>query len=141
MGQTFTAWSEKEISILRENAGKINAIEIGKIVGRGSDGVRKMAKKLGLPSWEQPRTKSIPTASTKPIKRNRKPLKHSPTPARIKTYVAPSKPLRKPLEEKSRQQLTSYPQVQYCPVCNSPVSDWVAHINRMGWYGCKRPAA
>jgi hypothetical protein len=27
---------------------------------------------------------------------------------------------------------------QSCPVCEAPVEEWTDHINRFGWYACKK---
>jgi hypothetical protein len=141
MGQIYTAWSEREKEILRENSGKITAIEIGKLIGRGSNGVRKMAKKMGLPSWEQlPADKQKHSAAIKPVDI---PVPETPKP--VENKVKPPKPTRplKPVEAKKapREASANYPQVEWCPVCHAPVSNWTDHITRLGWYGCKMPAA
>lgn len=129
MGKTYSHWTERELEVLRDMAGKFNATVIGERVGRGSDGVRKMIGKLGLQSYVNPATTERLAAPPKPAK----------APVAIRAYVEePSVALRKPLEAKSRKQPSSYPPMEICPIHKCWVSNWAEHAARLG---CTKPAA
>jgi hypothetical protein len=136
MGNQYSAWSEQEISILREKAGKVRSSEIGKEIGRGSSGVQKMAKKSGLPPW-QPPVKERPVPVPKPPKPAKEVKDVQPRPVPIAKPVVAPVPLRKP--EKKRPVIHS--QLEWCQNCHSAVSNWSEHVSRMSHMGCRRPAA
>lgn len=112
-------WTEQEIEILRQMAGKFKSSIIAEKIGRGPDGVLKKIKQLGLPSFS-----GIPTK------------KPQFPPARQESKNDPN-PLRK--QEPPRYIIKG--KVEYCMNCGSPVSSWDLHLERMGRFGCKRPAA
>ena len=115
-------WSDSETEQLIELIKKdIGPTAAGKELGRSADSVRhKMA-------WLKDKDSSLVAAKIPPAPKEEV---KAPEP------VVESKPLRK-----KETKHASYPQIEYCPVCHAPVSDWTAHINRLGWYGCKMPAA
>jgi hypothetical protein len=133
MANQFTPWSDAEIFQLRELAGHFSSTHISTQIGRSVDGVRKQIKKLGLPNFVStpPKPKPRPFAYGKAVE----------TSVKVKTYVEPRKVLRQPLEAKNRRQPASYPELEWCQKCHAPVSNWSEHEARLGWFGCKRPAA
>jgi hypothetical protein len=129
MGQTYTKWSDAELFILREKAGKVSAAEIGKEVGRGTEGVKKMIGKLGLQGYgpvAKPRTPATPKPPREAkIKEPKPPVLRKPLPVKKATFKRPK----------------VLGTVEWCPNCHAPVSNWGAHLERMAYMGCKRPAA
>src|ERR1700679_2385888 len=125
MANQFSPWSETELTQLKEMAGHFSAVHITAQIGRSVEGVRKMTKKLGLPVFVSTPPKPRPAASGTPVER-----KNTPHPV-----VAPMKPAT--LRKASVQHI-SYPPLEWCPTCHSPVSNWIDHSSRVG---CKRPAA
>ena len=130
MGNQFTPWSDFELNQLKDLAGHFPASQISeKIEGRSVEGVRKMIKKLGLKSFVTTPPKPRPVASRKPSVRKVTP----------KPVVAPIKPVT--VRKASVRNNVSFPPLDYCMNCHSPVSDWQSHESRMSHMGCKRPAA
>lgn len=132
----FIPWTEPELAQLRELAGKYPSTEISKmIVGRSAMGIQKMMRKQGLPRYIQyPPSRPIP-----------EPKKRVRTKKAVKDPVEhhqPVAPLVEPLKPKTireaRVSHVSYPPLEWCPTCHSPVSNWGDHTVRLG---CKRPAA
>jgi len=136
MANQYAPWSDMELNQLKELAGQFSAVHISAQIGRSVEGVRKQIRKLGLKGFVSTPPKPRPIASREP----------SAVPGWAKTAtstpVAPVKPvaLRKPLvvRESRVSNNVSYPPLEWCPSCHSPVSNWVDHQNRLG---CKRPAA
>ena len=125
MALQFNPWSDFELNQLKELAGHFPASHISSQIGRSTEGVRKMIKKLGLKSFVTTPPKPRPVAARNPSVR-----KDTPKPV-----VAPIKPVT---VRKASVSHISYPPLEWCPSCHSPVSNWVDHQNRLG---CKRPAA
>jgi len=131
MGNQFSPWSDMELNQLKELAGQFSAVHISAQIGRSVEGVRKQIKKLGLKSFVSTPPKPRPVASRTPVG-GMKP--HKP----VERPVA----LRKPLVvREARVKHISYPPLEYCMNCCSPVSSWSDHENRMRHMGCKRPSA
>jgi len=127
MGNQFSPWSDMELNQLKELAGQFSAVYISAQIGRSVEGVRKQIKKLGLKSFVSTPPKPHPAASRTPPERKEKPK--------------PVDPYHKPLAvREARVKHISYPPLEYCMNCHSPVSSWQDHESRMGWNGCKRPA-
>ena len=129
MGNQFSPWSDFELNQLKELAGQFSAVHISDQIGRSVEGVRKQIKKLGLKSFQNAPPKPRPAASGKPVE-----AKDTPKPV-----VAPMKPTV--LRKASVKNNISFPPLDYCMNCHSPVSDWQSHESRMSHMGCKRPAA
>jgi hypothetical protein len=133
MPNQYQKWSDREISQLRELAGTIPASEISLKIGRGYDAVSKMIRKLGLPSFAHVFPPPRPAASPKPVGASKKPKNHvSP---QWRGNFLPKKDV---VVRKASVNHISYPPLEWCPTCHSPVSNWVDHERRLG---CKRPAA
>jgi hypothetical protein len=133
MAEHGTPWDDKEINLLKELAGKHPANYISEQVGRSLEGVRKQIRKLGLKAF-------VPGRSERPAegKTSHKGKEgRGAAPVRIKTYVES----RPGLRQKEARTSVSYPPLDYCMNCKAPVSDWDAHVIRMGRFGCARPAA
>lgn len=145
----FIPWPEHELAQLRELAGKYPSTELSKmIVGRSAMGIQKMIRKQGLPRFVQ-YPPDRPRAERKKRVRKPRPVKVAverpkhvekpvAAPVRVKTYVEPRAGLRQAAKKVSS---VSYPPLEYCMNCHSPVSSWVDHESRMSHMGCKRPAA
>ena len=125
MALTFNPWSDMEITQLRELAGHFSAPYISAQIGRSVEGVRKQIRKLGLKSFVSTPPKPRPAHPHRPVERK-------DTPKRV---LSPLKPV---VLRKASVQHISYPPLEYCPTCHSPVSNWGDHRARMG---CTRPAA
>ena len=120
-----TPWTDGELTILKQMAGKYSAPQIAEKLGRGRDGVLKKIKRLGLPVYDQ---NSAPSA------RGIVKCVRSAKDARSKRKVSDNAPVvRRPAVTH-----VSYPPLEWCPTCHAPVSNWTDHEYRMG---CKRPAA
>lgn len=119
----FQRWSDAELATLKELAGKYPASYIGAQIGRGTEGARKMIRKLGLTPYKVPITK--PVSHLRP---NRK----SP--------VQNITPIAKP--EKKKFVTKEVSMLEKCPVhhCWVSITDWAGHVERLGGT-CKRPAA
>jgi hypothetical protein len=117
-----------EITQLKELAGHFPAAHIGAQIGRGTHGVLKQIKKLGLPSYVNAPPKPRPVASPKPVKAKVEAKRV------VRQPVAPLKPTA---VRQAQVKHISYPPLEWCPTCHSPVSSWIDHEKRMG---CKRPA-
>jgi len=118
-----------EINQLKELAGHFSAVHISAQIGRSVEGVRKQIRKLGLKGFVSTPPKPRPVALREPVGGMRP---HKPV-------VSPTKPVT--LRKASVQNNVSYPPLDYCMNCHSPVSDWQSHESRMSHMGCKRPAA
>lgn len=129
MALTFNPWSDMEITQLRELAGHFSAPYISAQIGRSVEGVRKQIRKLGLKSFQNAPPKPRPRAAGKPVERQDTP----------KPVLSPIKPVT--LRKASVKNNVSFPPLDYCMNCHSPVSDWQSHESRMSHMGCKRPAA
>ena len=135
MGNQFSPWSDMELTQLKELAGQFSAVHISAQIGRSVEGVRKQIRKLGLKGFVSMPPKPRPIASRET----------SAVPGWSKTAtstpVAPIKPvaLRKPLvvRESRVSNNVSYPPLEWCETCHSPVSNWADHRARMG---CRRTA-
>jgi len=128
MANQFSPWSDFELNQLKELAGQFSAVYISAQIGRSVEGVRKQIKKLGLKSFVSTPPKPHPAASRTPPERREKPK--------------PVDPYHKPLVvREARVKHISYPPLEYCMNCCSPVSSWSDHENRMRHMGCKRPSA
>lgn len=114
-----------ELNQLKELAGQFSAVHISAQIGRSVEGVRKQIRKLGLKGFVSTPPKPRPVALREPVGGMRP---HKPV-------VSPTKPVA--LRKASVQHI-SYPPLEYCPTCHSPVSNWGDHRARMG---CTRPAA
>lgn len=147
MSNQYTPWTDKELNQLREMAGKRPASEIALEIGRGYDSIQKMCRKLDLPSYVKPvRDKAVkaPVAPVEtvevvdePESTPEPPYVPVVRPVTIRAYVAPTKALRQAPKPKAS---VNYPPTELCPVHGCLVSDWPAHIQRLGNV-CKRPAA
>ena len=129
MGNQFSPWSDFELNQLKELAGQFSAVHISALIGRSVEGVRKQIRKLGLKSFQNTPPKPRPVAQRKPVERKEYP-QHVARPV-----VAPVKPVT---VRKASISHISYPPLEWCPTCHSPVSSWSDHTSRVG---CKRPAA
>jgi len=138
MANQYITWTESELNTLRELAGKHPASYIGKQIGRSISAVQKQMRKYDMPGFVQVFPEKAAPEPRKAPERKEDPVE---APVRLKAYTEPKNGLRKPLEAKSRRQPASYPPLEWCPKCHAPVSSWPEHENRMGWNGCKRPAA
>jgi hypothetical protein len=118
-----------ELNQLKELAGHFPAAYISEQIGRGMHGVLKKIRELGLKSYTPNPNKPPPVASRVP----------SAVPDWAKT--TPSKPIA-PLKPKNVRKASvshvSYPPLEWCSQCHSPVSNWSDHSARIG---CTRPAA
>ena len=130
MENQFSPWSDMEITQLKELAGQFSAVHISVQIGRSTEGVRKMIKKLGLPSFPNPADRK---ASPKPQK----------APERKDVEKVTQEPVRRPVALRKARvgNHVSYSPLEWCETCHAPVSSWVDHENRMRHMGCKRPAA
>jgi len=133
---TFIPWTEEELTKLKELAGQFPAPHISAQIGRSAEGVRKQIKKLGLKSFVNTPPKPRPVRPHKTVGETKGVKAVQPKP---KTPVAPIKP--KMLRESTVKNSVSFPPLDYCMNCHSPVSDWHGHEARMSHMGCKRPAA
>ena len=129
MGNQFSPWSDFVLNQLKELAGQFSASHISAQIGRSTEGVRKMTKKLGLKSFVSTPPKPRPAARRTPVERQDTP----------KPFLSPTKPVT--LRKASVKNNVSFPPLDYCMNCHSPVSDWHGHEARMSHMGCKRPAA
>jgi hypothetical protein len=129
MGNQFSPWSDFEVNQLKELAGQFSAVYISAQIGRSVEGVRKQIRKLGLKSFQNTPPKPRPSASRKLVERQ-----DTPKPA-----VSPIKPTV--VRKASVKNNISFPPLEYCMNCCSPVSSWSDHESRMSHMGCKRPAA
>ena len=127
MGNQFSPWSDFELNQLKELAGQFSASHISAQIGRSTEGVRKMTKKLGLKSFVSTPPKPRPAARRTPVERQDTP----------KPFLSPTKPVT--VRKASVQNNVSYPPLEYCHVHHCLVSNWSDHSSRLG--GCKRPAA
>ena len=127
---TFKLWTDSEVNQLKELAGQFSAVHISAQIGRSTEAVRKKIKKLGLKSFVAMPPKPRPVASRKP----------SSVPGWARTgesnAVAPMKPTTL---RKASVSHVSYPPLEWCGNCHSPVSSWGDHCSRMSHMGCKRP--
>lgn len=132
MALVMIPWTDMEITQLKELAGQFSASYISSQIGRSTEGVRKQIKKLGLKSFVSAPPKPRPAASRKP----------SSVPEWARTGerepVAPTKPTA---VRKANVSHVSYPPLEWCDNCHSPVSSWSDHCSRMAHMGCTRPAA
>ena len=136
MALQFTPWSDFELNQLKELAGHFPASYISeKIEGRSVEGIRKMIKKQGLNSFVTTPPKPRPVAARKPVGETKELKTVQPKP---KTPVAPIKPVT---VRKASVSHISYPPLEWCMNCSSPVSNWSDHESRMSHMGCKRPEA
>lgn len=133
MGNQFSPWSDMELNQLRELAGQFSAVHISAQIGRSVEGVRKQIRKLGLKSFQNTPPKPRPSASREPstIPEWARTARSSP--------MAPIKPTV--VRKASVKNNISFPPLEYCMNCCSPVSSWSDHESRMSHMGCKRPAA
>lgn len=136
MALQFNPWSDFELNQLKELAGHFPAPYISSQIGRSTEGVRKMIKKQGLKAYQNTPPKPRPVAARKPVGETKELKTVQPKP---KTPVAPIKP--KTLRESTVKNSVSFPPLDYCMNCHSPVSDWHGHEARMQHMGCKRPEA
>jgi hypothetical protein len=118
-----------ELNQLKELAGQFSAVHISAQIGRSVEGVRKQIRKLGLKGFVSTPPKPRPVALRKPVESKEAP-QHVERPV-----VAPVKPVT---VRKASISHISYPPLEWCPTCHSPVSSWSDHTSRVG---CKRPAA
>ena len=128
MGNQFSPWSDMELTQLKELAGQFSAAHISAQIGRSTEGVRKMTKKLGLKSFVSTPPKPRPAARRTPVERQDTP----------KPFLSPTKPVT--VRKASVQNNVSYPPLEYCHVHHVLVSNWSDHISRQGGT-CERPAA
>jgi hypothetical protein len=125
---TFIPWTEEELTQLKELAGQFPAPHISAQIGRSAEGVRKQIKKLGLKSFVTTPPKPKPIASRKP----------SAVPHWARTVEGkPVSPIKPTTVRKASVTNVSYPPLEWCETCHSPVSNWVDHRARMG---CKKTA-
>ena len=139
LGITLTPasrWTEKQNQQLRDLAPTHTATQIAALIGRSRSSVWSKAHVLGVepvreglrPPKRLARAPKPPKAAPGPkLCRPRKAAASTPR----KTKAAPAKaavPIRKPTP----------PQLEYCPTCHAPVSNWQEHYKRMGH---RRPAA
>ena len=136
MGNQFSPWSDFELNQLKELAGQFSAVHISAQIGRSVEGVRKQIRKLGLKSFVSTPPKPHPAPVHRPVVEPKETKAIQPKP---KPPVAPIKP--KMLRESTVKNSVSFPPLDYCMNCHSPVSDWQSHESRMSHMGCKRPAA
>ena len=115
-----------EINQLKELVGQFSAAHISAQIGRSTEGVRKMTKKLGLKSFVSTPPKPRPAARRTPVERQDTP----------KPFLSPTKPVT--VRKASVQNNVSYPPLEWCSQCHSPVSNRRDHQNRTG---CKMDAA
>lgn len=118
-----TPWSDMEINQLKELAGHFPAVHIGAQIGRGTHGVRKMILKLGLKSYVTTPPKPRPAAPPKAVRAK-------VVPKRPVSHLKPTVVREAPIAH------VSYPPLEWCPTCHSPVSNWIDHERRTR---CKRP--
>ena len=129
MGNQFSPWSDMELNQLKELAGHFSAVHISAQIGRSVEGVRKQIKKLGLKGFVSTPPKPRPIASRKP----------STVPGWAKTATStPVAPIKPTAVRKASVQHVSYPPLEWCGQCHSPVSNRRDHQNRTG---CKMDAA
>lgn len=116
---TQLKWTDKETERLLELKKTLNNSQVAKELARTKDSVRhRLAWLKDKKLFESP----IPSpVAIKVVKEDVQQEKNG-------------KPLRK--KEPSKHQV-SYPPLEWCPTCHSPVSNWIDHRNRMG---CVRPA-
>ena len=129
MGNQFSPWSDFELNQLKELAGQFSAVHISALIGRSVEGVREQIRKLGLKSFVTTPPKPRPAARGTPVERQDTP----------KSVLSPIKPVT--VRKASVKNSVSFPPLDYCMNCHSPVSDWQSHESRMSHMGCKRPAA
>ena len=129
MGNQFSPWSDFELNQLKELAGQFSAVHISAQIGRSVEGVRKQIRKLGLKGFQNTPPKPRPIASREP----------SAVPGWAKTATStPVAPIKPKTLRKASVSHVSYPPLEWCETCHSPVSNWGDHSARLG---CKRPAA
>jgi hypothetical protein len=112
---TDVFWTQARIEIIRQ---KGSASEAAKALGVGRGAVLRQAKRSGIILKE--------TRTTSPVKK-------APERVRMAQKRVPAVKARYKLsgrEERSR--------IEWCPICHSPVSNWIEHSARMG---CRRPLA
>jgi hypothetical protein len=133
MTQSGTPWGDGEVALLKQMAGSFPARHIADRIGRTTNGVLKKIKALGLKSYVNAPPKPHPVRPHRPVGEPKEQKAVEPKP---KPPVA----LRKPLvvRESRVSNNVSYPPLEWCPTCHSPVSSWSDHTSRIG---CKRPAA
>ena len=119
---TQTIWTESETQKLIElrNNGA-GSSSIAEELGRTKDSVRYRMRWLDAQGKEKPLTKE-------------KLLSMRPT----RTENSPQDNEAKPLRKKENYHV-SYPPLEWCPTCHSPVSNWTDHASRMSHMGCQRP--
>jgi len=119
-------WSHKETEALKKYMNDyppISSTQIAEEMGRSVDSVRHKIKWMRKQDGDVPVKKVIPTKKTvaKPVVT--KAEKPTPEPKTARTGKVPH---------------ISYPPLEWCPTCHSPVSNWDDHRRRMG---CERPLA
>ena len=122
-------WTHKETEALKELLNTVPPTPTSKIaaaLGRTSDSVRHKVKWMRTHPETEYVEKPVPVkkVAKKPVVK--KAVKAATPPKTVKKGNGPH---------------ISYAPLEWCPVCRAAVSNWTDHINRMGWYGCKMPAA
>jgi hypothetical protein len=119
-------WSHKETEKLKKYMNDyppISSTQIAEEMERSVDSVRHKIKWMRKQDGEVPVKKVLSTKKTvaKPVVTKAEPP--APEPKTDRTGKVPH---------------ISYPPLEWCPTCHSPVSSWDDHSRRMG---CKRPLA
>jgi hypothetical protein len=129
----FQPWTEEELTRLKELAGTMTARQIGEKIGRGYHGISKQLRKLGLQTWKPP-VKEVPVRLPKPVKAKVENKAPEPKPKPV------AKPAQAPvaLRKKEVKRPLIHGEVEWCPECFAPVSNWNEHYQRLGH---RRPAA
>ena len=121
-------WSHKENETLKSLINAVPPIPTTKIaedMGRSVDSVRHKIK------WMRKQDGEIPVKVKKVVPAKKAVAK--PVVKKAVNPVARPKALRQ-----ENESYVSYPPLEWCPTCHSPVSNWEDHRRRLG---CVRPAA
>jgi biotin operon repressor len=119
-------WSHKETEKLKKYMNDyppISSTQIAEEMGRSVDSVRHKIKWMRKQDEDVPVKKAIPTKKTVA----------KPVVTKAETPTPESKTART-----GKVPHISYPPLEWCPTCHSPVSNWEDHRRRLG---CVRPAA
>ncbi len=117
-------WNHKDTEQLKLLEGTMTLNQIAEQLGRTKDSIRHKIKWL---KGQRPGPEPIKVEQAKP-----KP---------IQRFIPPKEISAEPIKRESRAKGNiSYPALEWCENCNSPVSNWSDHIARMRHMGCKRPS-
>ena len=115
-------WTQEETDLLKKLSEVLSARDIGRKLGRTRDSVRHKIAQLHIPGFK-PVYETIETVKQEQNRQEGK----GKTP--LSERFLPQMPKKK---------VRYATQLEWCPQCGAPVSDWTAHFERLGH---RRPAA